>query len=64
MQSFIDRHSLTFDSIEDQTGEVFAEFGVPFQPAWVFIDEDKRQTRVQGSLNAESLAQKISEITG
>ena len=37
MQEFIDRHGLTFQNMNDQTGELFSHFGVPSQPAWVLV---------------------------
>ncbi len=63
MRDFIDRHSLTFPSLRDEAGDVFARFGVPFQPAWVFIGTDGSITKVQGSLDAESLAPFIDDLT-
>lgn len=64
MRSFIDRHDLTFPSIEDRTGEVFAGFGVPYQPAWVFIDERGNRVRVQGSLDLDSLTPYVEDLVG
>lgn len=63
MLDFIDRHDLTFANIEDPRGEVFAEFGVPYQPAWVFLAADGTKTKVQGSLDEERLADYIAELT-
>lgn len=63
MNSFIERHTLTFSSIEDPEGEVFAQFGVPYQPAWVFINEQGDPTRVQGVLNSTTLESYIAQIT-
>ncbi len=63
MLAFIDRHGLTFANIEDQSGEVFGEYDVPYQPAWVFLAADGTVTRVQGSLDAERLAGFIGDIT-
>jgi hypothetical protein len=64
MIDFIDRHGLSFPSIDDRTGAVFARYDVPFQPAWVFIDEAGDRTRVQGSLDAASLAPYVEQIVG
>ena len=64
MIDFIDRHGLSFPSMDDRTGAVFARYGVPFQPAWVFIDGSGERTRVQGSLDAESLIPYVEQIVG
>lgn len=63
MLEFIDRHDLSFANIEDSDGQVFGEYGVPYQPAWVFLAADGTLTRVQGSLDGERLAEYIAEIT-
>lgn len=62
MLDFISRHGLTFPSLRDVAGDVFARYDVPFQPAWVFVDADGKVTKVQGSLDAESLVPLIDEL--
>lgn len=62
MTSFIDRHRITFPSIVDREGDVFARYGVPYQPAWVFIARDGSWVAVQGSLDRESLAPYVEEL--
>lgn len=62
MNAFIERHGLTFPSVNDQPGDVFASFGVAGQPAWVFLDESGSSTRVLGSLSADQLDAAIAEI--
>nr|MDP9464063.1 redoxin domain-containing protein [Actinomycetota bacterium] len=37
-QGFVDKHGLTFPQISDDPGDVFARFGVPYQPAMAIID--------------------------
>ena len=37
---FIDRHSLTFDNLDDTAAVIFSEYEIPSQPAWVFLDQD------------------------
>lgn len=56
MLDFIDRHGLTFPSVVDRPGAVFAGYGVPYQPAWVFIAADGTVTKFQGSLEGSTLA--------
>lgn len=62
MQAFVERHGLTFPNIVDPSGEVFARYGVPSQPAWVFIDAEGRITRVQGRLDDQGLRANIDAI--
>lgn len=62
MQAFVERHGLSFPNIVDPGGEVFARYGVPSQPAWVFIDADGGATRVQGSLDDQELVAYIDAI--
>ena len=38
--NFIDRHSLTFDNLDDTAALVFSEYDIPSQPAWAFINQD------------------------
>jgi len=62
MIDFIATHELTFPSVEDPGGDVFASFGVTGQPAWVFLDESGDSTRVSGSLGSDQLDVLIAEI--
>ncbi len=62
MAEFIDRHGLTFPSVNDPAGDVFASFGVSGQPAWVFVDDSGATTRVSGALSADQLSDEIAAI--
>ncbi len=62
MQAFEDRHGLTFPSLNDQTGELFARFGVPGQPAWVFVAPDGTATRSLGALSESSLEAELANL--
>lgn len=62
MQDFVERHGLSFQSLVDVGGEVFGRYGVPYQPAWVFIDERGTATRVQGRLDEEALRTYIDDL--
>jgi peroxiredoxin len=48
-QGFVDKYHLSFPQISDNPGDVFARFGVPYQPAMAVID---RSGKVQVSLGA------------
>lgn len=62
MNEFIDKHGLTFASVDDQRGDVFATFGVTGQPAWVFLDDSGDGKRLLGSLGPDQLDELIAEI--
>ena len=62
MNAFIERHGLTFPSVNDQPGDVFASFGVAGQPAWVFVDEAGGTNRVLGALSDDQLDAAIAAI--
>jgi len=62
MLEFIDRHGITFPSLLDIAGDVFARYEVPYQPAWVFIDAGGAVTKVQGSLDRDSLEPLIADL--
>lgn len=62
MNDFIDRHGLTFVSVNDGRGEIFASYGVSGQPAWVFVSASGDVTRRLGTLSEDQLAAAIDEI--
>lgn len=62
MNDFVEKHGLTFPSVDDQRGDVFASFGVTGQPAWVFLDDSGDGKRVLGSLDGDQLDELIAEI--
>ena len=62
MQSFVDRHGLTFEQGNDDEGAVFARFGVPAQPAWVFVSADGDVERELGALGDDELAAKLEAL--
>ncbi len=51
MEDFVDRHGLTFTNLDDDEGRVFERFGVPGQPAWVFVAADGTVARRLGSMD-------------
>ena len=57
MQDFEDRHGLTFKSLRDDDGSLFAHFGVVNQPAWVFVSADGTPDLVPGAMEEDELAE-------
>lgn len=62
MNDFIQRHALTFPSVDDGPGDVFASYGVTGQPAWVFVSASGDTIRVSGSLSDDQLDEAIAAI--
>ncbi len=63
MQDFIDEFGLdSFPHLNDADERLFARFGVPFQPAWVFIDSKGDAARVLGSVPEADLARILEDL--
>lgn len=64
MQEFVQRHELggLFPHLADPPGDLWARFEVPYQPAWVFIDDSGEVTRNIGALTEEELAARLQEL--
>jgi hypothetical protein len=56
MQAFINRHGITFGNMNDQTGKIFARFGVPAQPAWAFVSPSGKATAYLGAMEETALS--------
>jgi hypothetical protein len=62
MQAFVDRHGLTFPQINDQDGSIFAHFGIPAQPAWIFVDRSGASSGGPGELSPKELDAALSKL--
>lgn len=62
MQAFVKRHGLTFSNLRDDTGDLFARFDVPGQPAWVFVRPDGTSTRALGALGDDELRGTLDDL--
>ena len=62
MQDFVNENGLSFTNINDEAGEVFAQFNVPYQPAWVFIAKDGTVTTRIGVISDEELDQELTNL--
>jgi hypothetical protein len=64
MEEFVARHDLGhLRHIADVDGEVWQQFGVVAQPAWVFIDGETGKTeRVLGALSKEELTTRLNSL--
>jgi thiol-disulfide isomerase/thioredoxin len=54
MQDFVSKYNLNFTNINDASGAIWAKFGVPWQPAYVFIQPDGSSTFVNNPTSAMS----------
>ena len=63
MQAFQDRHGLTFPSVRDDDGSLYARFGVPAQPAWVFVSADGTTDLVLGAMEEDELDARLQALS-
>jgi peroxiredoxin len=54
-QAFVDKYQLSFPQINDNPGDVFARFGVPYQPAMVIIDPSGKVNVSLGAVEESTL---------
>ena len=64
MQDFISKHQITFANIKDNDGLIFAQFEVPYQPAWVFIQQDGTSETNVGAIDEVTLTAMLNELGG
>ena len=62
MQAFVEEHGLTFPQALDADGSLFARFGVPYQPAWVFVTAEGDSDLHVGALDASELDERLSAL--
>ncbi len=63
-QGFIDKHSLTFPTISDDPGDVFAHFEVPAQPALAVVGADGTVQVELGAVESDDLDALLTDLTG
>lgn len=63
MSDFIDELGLgSFDHVNDADQRLFAHFGVPYQPAWVFVDPSGDMVRVLGAIPEPELESILDDL--
>lgn len=60
--AFIARHSLTFPNLDDTVAAIYSRYGVPYQPAWVFIGRDGAARTVRGAMDESALESALGEL--
>ena len=62
MGEFVDRHGITFTTLVDDDGSLFAHFGVPAQPAFVFVGADGSVDGMLGSMGDDELSERLEAL--
>ena len=62
MQSFVKRHGITFRTLRDDSGDLFARFNVSAQPAWVFVSSAGKSVRVLGAQEKDRLLARLGAL--
>lgn len=63
MEEFVERHGLQgMPQAVDTDGQLWARYGVGYQPAWVFIDDSGEVTVHAGPLDAVGIDARLEEL--
>jgi len=62
MQGFVDAFSLGFPQAVSEDGSLWARFGVAYQPAWVFVNDDGGAQVVPGSIPERDLKEILDQL--
>jgi hypothetical protein len=63
MAAFVEEFDLgSFPHASDQDESLFTRFGVPYQPAWMFIDSAGEGVRVLGALPEADLEGILADL--
>ncbi|HSH32497.1 MAG: hypothetical protein WBM72_10090 [Actinomycetota bacterium] len=62
MQGFVDDHDLGFIQAVTEDGSLWTHFGVAYQPAWVFVDDDGTTTVVPYELPESELTSTLDRL--
>ena len=63
MTDFVARHGISFQNINDSDGQIFLQFGVPIQPAWVFISQSGDAKTHIGAIDEVSLKRELQKLS-
>jgi thiol-disulfide isomerase/thioredoxin len=66
MRGFVERYNLNFTNLNDANGSIWALFGVPWQPAWVFVRPDGSSTYVNNptaAMSEQELSDRVAALT-
>jgi peroxiredoxin len=63
-QGFVDKYGLSFPQISDDSGVVFARFGVPYQPAIAIVDAAGTVQVTLGAVEESTLDTALAKAVG
>lgn len=61
-RDFISEGGLTFPQIDDTLGDVYGRFGIPYQPAVVFVSPDGSTETVLGEITASHIERFVRSL--
>ena len=62
MQGFVDAYGVDFPQAVTEDGSLWAQMGVAFQPAWVFVNDDGTTQVIQGPLAEPDLERILDQL--
>jgi hypothetical protein len=62
MQGFVDTYGVGFQQAVTEDGSLWAHFGVAYQPAWVFVNDDGETTVVPYELPEADLERALDDL--
>jgi hypothetical protein len=62
MRGFVETYALGFPQAVTEDGSLWNHFGVAYQPAWVFIDDDGSSTLVPNELTPDELSRTLDDL--
>lgn len=62
MRGFVETYGLGFPQAVTEDGSLWNHFGVAYQPAWVFIDDDGSSTLVPNELTPDELSRTLDDL--
>jgi predicted DsbA family dithiol-disulfide isomerase len=61
-ESFVARHGLTFPTIDDTAGAIYADLGIPGNPAFGVVNTDQTYEIVMGAVPSDTLDMIITNM--
>lgn len=63
MRDFVAKYGLDFPQAIDGDGTLWASFGVPYQPAWAFIDGETGATEtILGAMSEAQVQEQLDRL--
>jgi len=62
MQGFVDTYGIGFPQAVSEDGSLWAQMGVAFQPAWVFVNDDGRSEVIQSPIDEADLERILDQL--